>query len=278
MSVFVLRLVLIIIGLSSCSVLGAQRTEGKASYYADRLHARTTSTGEAYHRDSLTAASRDYPFNTVLEVTNVVNGQQVLVRVNDCGPHREDRIIDLSKAAARRIGLLRSGTARVSLRVVSLGEDGPTCERTAWAATERIRQENQQADTEIDPDLPTATTSKGAVGAAAPPAPPLASDVPPAAPPKATRRAADRAPRGVRNYESEDLLFGVQVGAFRQQANAEELVDRLTNLGFAEVWSAKMGKVYRVYTGKYYFQDEAEELKELVREAGFRDASVRRVQ
>ncbi len=74
------------------------------------------------------------------------------------------------------------------------------------------------------------------------------------------------------------MLFGVQVGAFGKLANAERLATKLTNLGYGDVWTAKVGKVHRVYTGKMYFQDEAEQLKVRVREAGFRDATVRRVQ
>ena len=259
---FPLLLLLCCVTLPLC----AQRTEGQASYYADRFHARPTSTGEKYDKELLTAASKEYPYNSVLEVTNVVNGKQVRVRVNDCGPHHPDRIIDLSKAAARKIGLLRSGTAQVRLRLVSRGQDGPTCERSAWAAAEKVRRENESAGEE--------TTTVVAVTQPSTPKGPTAPTTP--AVDKRKRRPA--APPRNREFADDEMLFGVQVGAFGKEANANRLVERLTELGFTDVWSVKMGRVYRVYTGKYYFQDEAEALKLQVREAGFRDASVRRVQ
>ena len=102
---------------------------GIASYYADRFNGRLTSTEERYDGEKLTAASKEYPVNTVLEVTNLSNEESVRVRVNDCGPHHPNRIIDLSKAAAREIGIIEDGTGRVSLEVVALGTEGPPCNR-----------------------------------------------------------------------------------------------------------------------------------------------------
>ncbi|MFT7121046.1 MAG: rare lipoprotein A (peptidoglycan hydrolase)/cell division protein FtsN [Neolewinella sp.] len=101
-----------------------------ASYYAERFHGRPTSTGETYDRNQFTAASKAYPYNTLLEVTNVASGQKVNVRVNDCGPNDPKRIVDLSYAAANQIGLLRAGVASVDVRVVKMGVDGPTCNRS----------------------------------------------------------------------------------------------------------------------------------------------------
>lgn len=105
-----------------------EETVGTASYYADRFDGKPTSTGETYYQDSLTAASKDLAYNTVVRVTNTDNGRSVRVRINDCGPHHPERIIDLSGAAARRIGLVESGTATVRLRVLEPGADGPTCQ------------------------------------------------------------------------------------------------------------------------------------------------------
>ena len=254
----------------------AQRTEGLASYYADRLHDQPTSTGETYDKADFTAASRDYPYNTVLEVTNVTSGAKVKVRVNDCGPHHPDRIIDLSKAAARKVGVLRSGTAQVRLRVVKLGKDGPACERSAWAEEERV-QNSADVGTEV------VTTEPPVTAPVAPqpmePAPASTPTAAPAAP--APDAAPDRVAKGApvrKNFAPDEILFGVQVGAFGKEDNAAQLAAQLEALGFADVWTAQIGKVYRVFTGRYYFQDEAESLKLRVREAGYRDASVRRVQ
>jgi rare lipoprotein A len=94
---------------------------GMASYYADEFHGRTTANGETYDMHALTAAHRTLPFNTRLRVTNLENRRSVTVRVNDRGPFKDDRIIDLSLAAAEAIGLIANGTARVSIDVLELG-------------------------------------------------------------------------------------------------------------------------------------------------------------
>lgn len=95
--------------------------EGVASYYADEFHGRTTSNGETFDMNQLTAAHRTLPFNTKVLVTNTLNGKTVTVRINDRGPFVDDRIIDLSLAAARAIDLVGPGTAKVKLQVVELG-------------------------------------------------------------------------------------------------------------------------------------------------------------
>jgi rare lipoprotein A len=93
---------------------------GVASYYAEEFNGRKTSNGEVYDMNLLTAAHRTLPFNTKVRVRNLENGRVVVVRINDRGPFKDNRIIDLSLAAAKEIGLLMSGTARVSLDVISV--------------------------------------------------------------------------------------------------------------------------------------------------------------
>ncbi len=101
--------------------LGATE-EGNASWYGHPYHGRPTSSGEIYDMEKLTAAHRTLPFGTRVLVKNLSNNRRVEVRINDRGPFVEDRIIDLSRAAARAIQMLGSGTARVQLRVVGLPE------------------------------------------------------------------------------------------------------------------------------------------------------------
>ncbi len=95
--------------------------EGVASYYADDFHGKLTSNGEIFDMDALTAAHRTFPFGTMLRVTNLTNNKTVVVRVNDRGPFVEGRIIDLSRAAARELDLIKTGTARVKLEVLEWG-------------------------------------------------------------------------------------------------------------------------------------------------------------
>jgi rare lipoprotein A len=95
--------------------------EGVASYYADKFHGRTTANGEIFDMHSLTAAHRTLPFNTKLKVRNIENDKTVVVRINDRGPFKDNRVIDLSLKAAQRIDLIANGTARVELEIIELG-------------------------------------------------------------------------------------------------------------------------------------------------------------
>ncbi len=97
--------------------------EGEASWYGPGLEGKRTANGEIYDQDKLTAAHKSLPMNTWLEVTNRENNKTVIVRINDRGPEREDRIIDLSRKAASRLDFLEKGTATVSLKVMSFPKD-----------------------------------------------------------------------------------------------------------------------------------------------------------
>lgn len=91
------------------------RAEGTASYYGKAHHGKRTASGERFNQNALTAAHRTLPFGTRVKVTNLDNGRSVVVRINDRGPFGRGRIIDLSRAAAEQLNMLRSGTAPVRL-------------------------------------------------------------------------------------------------------------------------------------------------------------------
>ncbi len=95
--------------------------QGVASYYADKFNGRKTSNGETYDMHQLTAAHRTLPFGTTVLVTNKSNGKNVTVRINDRGPFKDDRVIDLSLEAAKAIDMIGPGTAPVALQVLQLG-------------------------------------------------------------------------------------------------------------------------------------------------------------
>jgi rare lipoprotein A (peptidoglycan hydrolase) len=99
------------------SDLASFRQTGVASYYADQFHGRTTANGERFDMHALTAAHLTLPFNTRVKVTNLSNGLSVVVRINDRGPYAKSRIIDLSYAAAKKIGLIGPGTAAVRIEI-----------------------------------------------------------------------------------------------------------------------------------------------------------------
>lgn len=93
---------------------------GIASWYGPGFHGNLTASGEPYDMDTLTAAHRTLPFGTVVEVRNRDNGRSVQVKINDRGPFVRGRIIDLSREAAGRIGMIGPGTARVELVAVGV--------------------------------------------------------------------------------------------------------------------------------------------------------------
>lgn len=118
-------LILIILALAAGPATFAQvklgKTEiGNASYYSTKFNGRKTSFGELHKSTDLSAAHKSYPHNTMLEVTNLDNDEKVIVRVNDRGPFKKSRVIDLSKEAAKIIGILGKGIANVSVRVVGM--------------------------------------------------------------------------------------------------------------------------------------------------------------
>ena len=92
---------------------------GVASYYGRRFHGRLTANGERFDMNALTAAHKTLPFGTHVRVTHRATGRSVTVRINDRGPFIRGRSIDLSRAAAKRIGLIKRGHARVKLDIVA---------------------------------------------------------------------------------------------------------------------------------------------------------------
>jgi rare lipoprotein A len=101
---------------------GDKTTTGTASFYAKKFEGKRTSSGQRYRSTERTAAHRTFPFGTLLEITNHRNGLKTIVRVNDRGPHAKSRLIDLSYSAAKDLGLISSGTADVTLKVISMGK------------------------------------------------------------------------------------------------------------------------------------------------------------
>jgi rare lipoprotein A len=99
--------------------------EGLASWYGPGYHGRRTSSGEVFDQDDLTAAHADWAFGTMVRVTLLSTGQSAVVRINDRFGNHKQRLIDVSRGAARRIGLIGPGTGRVRLEVVALPEGEP---------------------------------------------------------------------------------------------------------------------------------------------------------
>src|SRR5690606_4188719 len=111
-----------------CTVLGktyhliedesSYKERGHASWYGRKFHGRKTSNGEIYDMYAMTAAHKTLPIPSYVRVTNVANGKSAVVRVNDRGPFHGNRIIDLSYAAAQRLGIINAGTGLVDVEIV----------------------------------------------------------------------------------------------------------------------------------------------------------------
>lgn len=96
---------------------------GYASYYAKKFHGKKTASGEIFDMHGYTAAHRSLPFGTVIMVTNMENKRKVKVRINDRGPFVKGRILDLSLQAAKDIGLIKTGVAKVEIKILKTGSD-----------------------------------------------------------------------------------------------------------------------------------------------------------
>jgi rare lipoprotein A len=103
-----------ILSLSSCA---RKITEsGKGSYYADKFQGRATASGAKFDQHKMTAAHKTLPFGTKVKVVNLANGRSVKVTINDRGPFVAGRIIDVSKKAAEKLGITKTGVANVEIR------------------------------------------------------------------------------------------------------------------------------------------------------------------
>src|SRR5271154_2507478 len=115
-----IHLIIFLLALQSVSI--AQVQTGKASFYADKFEGSYTASGQKYRHSKLTAAHKSLPFGTKVRVTNLANNQSVEVVINDRGPYVENRIIDLSKAAAEKLGFINQGLADVKIEVTDAGD------------------------------------------------------------------------------------------------------------------------------------------------------------
>lgn len=115
---------ILILSLISFAV-ESQQLDGKASYYSQNLHGRRMANGQRYDGSALTCAHKTLPFGTMLRVTNLSNGNEVIVEVTDRGPYAHGRVVDLSYRAARELGMLGAGVVRVKVDVLPPGATVP---------------------------------------------------------------------------------------------------------------------------------------------------------
>ncbi len=114
----IVRILLVCFLFSLCFLCTAQKQQGKASFYSDKFKGRSTASGEKYDPMQLTAAHKKLPFGTCVLVTNLVNDSSIVLRINDRGPFVKGRIIDVSRAAAKKLGFYLNGITKVSVQIV----------------------------------------------------------------------------------------------------------------------------------------------------------------
>ncbi len=112
------RLFVWVFSLTGCASVPTAHDAGLASYYADFFHGKLTASGAPYDSTLLTAAHRDLPFGQKVRVTNLTNNRTVDVIINDRGPFVKQRIIDLSKSAARELEMLQDGVVKVEIALI----------------------------------------------------------------------------------------------------------------------------------------------------------------
>lgn len=214
-----------------------------ASFYADKFHGRKTASGEKFNMYDYTAAHKTLPFGTVLRVTNLDNGKSVNVRVNDRGPFAKGREIDVSKAAAEALGMVKNGTAKVSLTIVS----DATAEVTGTKIASGSASEKKQSATAKSPAPASSAVSKAA-------------------------EIAEKARK--REEQIASLRWDVQIGAYGKKSNAENMAKRLSDAGFKNVVFQNGPSVTRVVLHDLPTDDVQQTLIDLEK-AGFTDYFVR---
>lgn len=247
---------------------------GIASWYGDQFHMKATANGETFDMNTLSAAHTTLPLPSMVEVTNLDNGRKLVVRVNDRGPFVDNRIIDLSREAARQLGYDRAGLANVRVRYV-----GPA---PLLGPADGLRYAQAKP-------LPTRTPAA--------PAPPFADSTPPRAM-AAVSRPADEVgvsslppitgsaisdapiagPAVVASAPAPAVLSGlrIQAGAFSSEANAQRAVARLSSAGTASIVPLQRQgtTLYRVVLPAPGDEAAAYALRDRVAEIGFSDARV----
>lgn len=241
---------------------------GMASWYGPQFHKEATANGEQFDMHAISAAHRTLPLPSIVEVTNLENGKRLKLRVNDRGPFARDRIIDLSRAAAKKLGFHEDGTAKVRVKLVV--DESMRLAGLNPALAERL------AAKPVDRSV-TAAATRLAADAGAAPRPErrqVASIAMPPPSPESDGTSASSRSNG-RGSSTEGRAF-VQAGAFSDGANASRAGRRLAHLAPVIItYGGLEGRnLYRVRLGPLTSSQEAHEVLAEVARAGFADSKV----
>lgn len=248
---------------------------GRASYYADSFQGLKTASGEAYDNRELTASHNTYPFGTLVKVTRLDNKSSVIVRINDRGPFIKGRIVDVSKRAAQKLGMIEDGEVEVKIEVVGKKDQTP----------EPVAVNNRTTRPKGGTPDPVAVTPATTYDSSEPRRTREKTKAPPVA---ATRSVEDREVRSANgsiqtaemlrsNYTKYGLYkiklmkpertgFGVQVGSYSSYDNVMQQVATLQAKWFDDILvsiepGAGAQPSYKVILGQFATEDMAESYK-----------------
>ncbi len=244
------------------------KERGIASWYGRKFHGEKTANGETYDMYAMSAAHPTLPLPSYARVTNVATGRSVVVRVNDRGPFLHGRVIDLSYAAAHRIGVAQTGSGEVEVEAILPG----TAAMTAALPLPPVVTTPAAAGSA---PVGSGTAAAPAIVGAPPPAaalaqPPSALAPSPVAPTTAVATAAASDASAPGPVTSADGGFVVQLGAFASNANAENFVAHLANQlapAGVEPKIRQVNGLFRVFVGPYAARDDARRTADRLRDA-----------
>ncbi len=224
--------------------------QGVASWYGSKFHSHMTSSGEKYNMLAMTAAHKTLPLPTYVRVTNLTNGRQVIVKVNDRGPFEANRLIDLSYVAAKKLGMLGHGTTRVDVKAIDPSE------------------------VIMHPEMIAVKTPTPSNNFLSQPAPLKLAQSRPAATP--TQRAVNRY---VKNNNAKLLASStyIQVGAFRNLQHAEKLKSILSNLVSSPIAINNFQNIYRVQVGPFRDLASADKVNQVLKSVGLHTERVNNI-
>lgn len=276
------------LSLSSLAQTGNVAEEGIAKYYAKNLNGRVTSYGETYDDTQLTASHSKYPLNTILKVTNLENMKSVEVRVNDyCRCEEEGKLINLSREAATRLGMIASGKAYVRVEFVSKNGVSPSSVPVASNPTAHNNLTTVPASSPLPatsnampPRDMVASNDNNKVAAVAPVRTSYAATATTSATPSvySDRSLAFLPDRtyDINGGEKFPKGFGVQLTALMNLNKVQDVYDELIRTGvsrdqiFIQVSLKDVGKVYRLLLGEFPTREAAEAKKVALEQQGYR--------
>ncbi len=253
------------------------RETGIASWYGPGFHGRATANGEIFDQNALTGAHRTLPMPSMVRVTNLDNGRSIKVRINDRGPFKNGRIIDLSRRAADLLGFRRIGTAKVRVEVID--------EESRAMAAAALSAEAEELAPDAAPIVPVAIQdlphAADAAARATQPGTPAASQTALAVPRQS--ETPDRPPLLVpvpdgivTTVPVQTSRIFVQAGSFTRIANAHRLRARLAEVGKAQIAQAVVNdrRYFRVRFGPMGSVEDADRLLALLLDNGHANARV----